>query len=329
MIKLWFPIICFSFSIVELCVAGDYTSVDLFSIPWGGGDDELLMEQRIVNDPGTPEDSTDDYIEPSMGPSLAVVDGDENVIISSYAFTQLKGFSSSGDLIFTIPNGEPDVEFLMAGRTYNQLFIDSLRRIHIAAFPPLYFVPVIDYTGNVIDCLFPFGSSSSNEIIEICLSPSGTMIFGDRTKGFVTYSGGEYFSGGSCGFLASDGKFYSAKAMSPTGLRLNRYEDPDSMGIASSREFTEIDFPGDSIYSAFILNGGGGDRLYAYVRTYDLNKYEIWEFDLTYNLISEIVFPPLDDAYDLIITPFVRRDGNIYEFRFRQDGFHVVRWSKE
>jgi hypothetical protein len=99
--------------------------------------------------------------------------------------------------------------------------------------------------------------------------------------------------------------------------------------MAESRELTEVPVAVDTLLGAGLLNGGDGNSLYVIMNINDYNTFEVWQFDLDYNFIDKLVLPVEEPYQDLRIFPLIRRDGNIYEFRFREDGFHVVRWSKE
>jgi hypothetical protein len=153
----------------------------------------------------------------------------------------------------------------------------------------------------------------------------------ESTRRVITYADGQFFNGGSTGFLASNGSYYSVRALYPSTLVFNKYENPDTAGVAATRQFTEVEFPDDSISASEILNGGGGNNLYVYIRklVVDYFTFEVWEFDLEYNLLAKAIFPPAENKYDWFITPFVSRDGSIYEFRCLDDGVHVVKWTKE
>jgi hypothetical protein len=59
------------------------------------------------------------------------------------------------------------------------------------------------------------------------------------------------------------------------------------------------------------------------------SSYEVWEFNLGYNLKSKVVFPLAENIYKWFIKPFVSHDGTIYEFRCLDDGLHVVKWTKQ
>ncbi len=131
--------------------------------------------------------------------------------------------------------------------------------------------------------------------------------------------------------MASNMYYYSAIAPDPHILSFNKYINPDSLGTPSYNEIMDISLKEDSLDYAEILNGGDGSSLFVYVlnNDHDRSHYEVWEYDLAYNLLNKIIFPLANNKYDWAIGPFVSRNGTIYEFRCLDDGLHVVKWVKQ
>jgi hypothetical protein len=52
-------------------------------------------------------------------------------------------------------------------------------------------------------------------------------------------------------------------------------------------------------------------------------------YDSDFNLVNEITMGEYDNPYLWNISPFLRQDGIIFEFRVLQEGLEIIRWSKE
>ena len=306
-----------------------YVDNELFMIPWGESSDQLRIEPLTFDDPGTPEDSTDDIPQPGSGPSLTFIDEAGNVLVGSYVFQQLKGFTNAGQLIFDYSYGSEEYKQDMYLETIAGIYVDSLKDLYILGFPDRDFVAKTDYEGNVIDSLLPFGSSSGTEIMDMSWSTNGSIFFYDFTRGWKMLSNGEYFAGGSSGFLANNGSFYAAIIEDSVTIKFNKFENPDSAGHAESRQYTNVSFSSEAIYSCKIMNGGDGDHLFVEARRMDYITYEVWVFDMNYVRLDRIILPSASTQYDWRVPPFVWINGSVYEFRVMDDGLHVIKWTKE
>jgi hypothetical protein len=309
--------------------AGSYISTELFSIEWGDDEVQLKVTPVEIIPPDSGILAADYEVHAGAGPTGVFVDDDENFIFYSYDFWQLKGFNNVGDLIFNYSYGEAEVNPDIYDGKVDAIYIDSNLKMYVVNFPGRSFIPVVDYEGNILDKLYPFAPDLSVPVLSLYWKSNGDICFYSRESGYVTYSEGNFSPGGTPGFLAMNGSYYSATETSPTTIRFNRYENPDTRGIAENREITEISFPGESIYTAVLLNGGDGSHLFVLKREDTIGGDEIWELDLDYNLLDRIQLECWleDSIWD--ITPFVGHGGAIYEFRCLEDGVHVIRWSKE
>jgi hypothetical protein len=316
-----------------MAMASQYAASEITTIQWGNANDALSILEPHVEGKGT-ENS---FKEPGMGPRVASVDRNGNFIFASIELNYLKGFDVDGQLLFDLMIEGIPIYQRLAGRAIRSLLVDS-SFIYIVSADGLPIIPIIDYDGNIVDSLVPFGEVTSIEIGYLSLNYDASLsIMGFIRSDFqtdiwvMTYKDNDYIPGGSIGFLASNGSYYAGWANSIHSLGFNRYNDPDT--AEQTEDVTEkvIDCPGDSIRSASILNGGDGNRLYVYIRKLvdGYITFEVWEFDLEYTLLAKAVFPYAENKYDWFITPFVSRDGTIYEFRCLDDGLHVVKWTKQ
>jgi len=307
----------------------EWIDEQLFTIPWGPDSAQLKISPPLIDDQDTPADTTDDIIWPGGGPEVALVAENEDFIFASYDKCQLKGFDRSGSLIFNYSYGEGQYVPEMYSGTVQDVVVDSLNLIYISSFPPITYVPVLNFSGEIVDSLYPFNNDSSRQVDAIYLDPNGEFIFLNMTSGFMTFKHGNFEAGGSGGLIASNGSYYSATVLDSVTLRFNRYEDPNPSGSGQTRQYTILNFPSAGFETAYIIRGGNGDTLYVDVRKNDYISYEVWIFDLSYNLLDKLQLAPIDNQYDWRVPPFVARDGSIYEFRVMDDGLHVIKWTKQ
>lgn len=303
------------------CLCAEYTSTDLFTIPWGSGENELFILPAEITDSGV--------LAISEGPRIAFVDQLGNVVFSSFQTYQLKGFSNSGELIFDFSTDGADFNPEMYDETPENIYVDSLMRLYIQSDPGTKYVPVIEYSGEIVEKIRPFRQNPNATINYMSWSPDGVLFFFNREYGWVTYSDGESRAGGSTGFLASNGSFYSVTRKTANSLQFKKFENPDSTTLAETRESTEVPVDVDTLVAAGLINGGDGNSIYVILAINSYFNFEIWQFDLDYNNIDKLSLTSEKPYEGIAINPFIRDDGNIYEFLAREDGLHVIRWSKE
>jgi hypothetical protein len=315
-----------SFSVAK---SVEYDSDEYIVIQWGEGFSELKITPPTIN--GIISDTTDYDIEPGDGPTEIFIDKLGNIIVGSYNFRQVKGFDVNGNLLFNFsPNESPTDPDICRGQPCN-LYVDTLLHLYTTSFPEVPFIPVISYAGTLLQKLYPFNDSSAT-ISLMTWSTSGDLTFFCKEHGFETYSGGQFTQGGSPCFLANDGYYYASyKDEITEKFTFGKYFNPDKWGNFDSTYTFETSIPADSFYSAELLTGGDGNLLYSFV---DFNRdtsqlFGIFIFDLNYKIVAEIDMAQPEGIYDLIITPFISKDGSLYEFRVRDDGLHVIKWTKE
>jgi hypothetical protein len=315
------------FLLYPICLQAEYISSELFVINWGDGDNQLKFRPRevVYHDPGGVAPGYDE--DPGSGPSDVFVDIEENFVFYSFDNGQIKGFNNQGDVIFDYSYWQPDYKPEFYHNNINGIYVDSHLRLYIV--DDRNFVPVIDYEGNLLDSLYPFYPDLSVPILSIYPKYNGDICFYGKDRGFATYSNGEFKPGGTPGFLAANGSYYSIWSYSLHSIEFVKYEDPDISGDTESREYTEIEFPEETIYAAAIYPGGDGSKLYVAVSPDSIGGGEIWELDFDFNLLDKFTHNIWtgDEVWGL--SPVIHPNGNIYRFRCLEDGLHVIRWSKE
>ena len=306
-----------------------YRAQELFTINWGDEIDEFKFSGPTHN--FNPEDSTDD-VDPGSGPSAAYVDKENNIIIVSNDYRQIKGFTPDGNVIFSFsPQETPGFDSICWDRP-SSIYVDSNALIYVGSFEPMPYVPVVDFHGDIVDKLYPFPDSESSKIIMLKWSPIGRLYFCERVRDWVSYYNGEFSKTGWAGLLANDGYFYSASwdDEKPYVLYIYRRGGVDSSGHAEYVYTMEIDLGQDSLSYAEELLGGDGNNIYVYAGIYPDSFYRdvIWVYDLNFDKVDELMFPLEEEESYLSIMPFVSAAGEIYEFRFLHDGLHVIKWKK-
>jgi len=204
-------VLLISLGVDGFAIAGEWLSTELCVIGWDGSGYNLFSEMA-VNDPGTPEIASDDYIEPTRGPHMAIVDRDENIIVASRGLQQLVGFNSSGKLIFNFSHKSsgytPDIfEYIP-----KIIYVDTLSRLYIVTSPPLEYVSVVNYDYEVLEKIRPYPRDRSAVINSLNWASDGTLFFRSPRYGWMTYADGEFSPGGS-------GDFYAAAMIDCLGLR--------------------------------------------------------------------------------------------------------------
>ncbi len=306
---------------------GEYTSTELFIIPWGDAENQLkLMPPEIIYyDPGGVASGYED--DPGSGPSEVFVDRDENFIFYSFDNGQLKGYNNQGQVIFDYSFWQPDYNIDFYRNNINGVYVDSLKRLILV--DDRNFVPIIDYDGNLVDKLYPFEPDSSVPILSLYPKANGDICFYGKGRGFVTQSNGVFEPGGSPGFYASDSTYYSVWSYSLHTIEFVKYQNPDTSGNTELKEYTVMEYPQETILGAAIYPGGDGRRIYVAVIPDTTGGGEIWELDLSYNILEKFTHNVWSGDEIWGLAPFIHPNGNIYRFRCLDDGLHVIRWAKQ
>ena len=324
----WIILIIFGAILSASSAQTDYNSTKLCIIDWYGRG-YSLFSPKVVNDPGTLENSHNAYVEPARGPNVAILDTNENIIIASRDLQQLVGFNNSGGLIFNYSYRSCGYSPDTFDYTPDNIYVDSQSRLYIQTAPGLDYIPILNYKCKIIEKIRPFSQDRHAIINLLNWAPEGTLFFRNPRYGWVTYANGKSIPGGSGDFYASDSNFYHLYQTGHAAVTFERSYDPDSFAVPATKSDSTIVLSSVDILSADLLKGGSGEILYVLMRLENKNHLEIWQFDLTYKLLNKLAFPDYAALDDWRINPFIGRDGNIYEFKCLKDGLHVVRWSRK
>jgi hypothetical protein len=307
-----------------------YRATELFAVQWGQEQNELRIGEPFVEDVKlTPQDSTDDVTFPGGGPDQGFVDKEENCYFSSYKFGYFKGYDHTGNLIVDYSKSSPgfDTEYFQSGVI--RFYMDTTGLVYFLGFPRRDYVAVADQNNNLLAKLNPYGEDSGVIINNFYPSSDDQLSFylDDGTR--YTYSAGHFTNGGAMGWKAADGFYYYANMTDAEHLRFMKYQNPDLHGVLSNLQETVLPLTDRQIdYAEFL---GVDDSLFIYVyviETMPETAYRVLKFNGTYSLVDEILLSVVSNRFEWNLTPFLRNDGNVYEFQVMDDGLHVFRWSR-
>jgi len=320
-----FPILLLLFS---LAAAQDFTATEILFIEWGDGPNQLKICEPFIE--YNPEDSSEFTITDCGGPDMAFVDKNENFYFTLYYFKGFKAFRSDGSLLFDYSEGTPgyNPEFYRNG--VGEFYVDSLCRIYINASLDYDYVAMVDTMGNLLAKLSPYGAGSGNRMVSFDRNSDDALQFWVRhagsTLGF-TYRA-DNFTPGGCSWLAKDGICYTVRILDSLTIEFKKYGDCDSLGRAGWRDIQTRQYPLEMI-SAHLLGVDDDMNLFLTIQTAQDLVLRVAVYDTLFQLQTEFVRPSPDNRYDWGLGPFMRHDGNVYEFRCLDDGMHIYRWVRE
>lgn len=310
----------------------DYSSNEILVIPWGEGSNELEILDSYWEYNEGPNPDSSKHREAGGGPSKVFVDRQENFYFMSYEIGYLKGFDNSGSVIVDYTEEKDEFSRQLFGGMYINFYVDSLGRIYCAGNEIIKpYVTVVDRNSNILDKLYLREHASSFGCTLIDWGSDDVLTFLCFEKGMYTYRNGQFLEGGSEDWYAADGYYYSGRTGGPSSIKLVKMTNPDTTGLPGWADTTYIPYePGNLISGGLI---GVDDSMTFYfdfldststqwgVRVYNSNLVLLDEFRLLPRRENQYLW---DTPY-----PFLRHDGNIYEFHCRDDGMHVFRWSKQ
>lgn len=317
----------FLFSPGILCA--EYTVTEILFIPWGEGEEQLKIAlPHGLDVHGTPFNYCDDTYEIlGGGPSYGFVDQVDNIYFSSYEHNYLKVFDPTGRLILDFSQGHPVYDSIIGHYSMGYFYVDTLCQIYVLSSQSLDHIPVIDTLGNLINKLNPVGIGSGVEILRIFPNSLDNLTVLCRNENYYFYTNNSFLPGGSNGWRAVDGFYYSAARNDSSNIGFTAFSDSDIEGNKSDLSHFIVPF-GSNILHARLLGVDDNMNLYVFI-TESVTDTKVRVYNADYQLQDEIILAPRSNKYHWHIWPFMRTDGTLYEFRCLDDGLHVVRWSKK
>ena len=310
----------------------EYTDTEILYIPWGDGPNELEIREPYREYSEDDPADTVGFLEPAYVPNKAFVDRDENIYFSSLQVYYFKGFNTNGQVIVNYSMGKTQFHDEFFRGLFDGFYVDSVGRIYCNGNELAgAYVAVADKNDNLLDKLNPLGIESGVPTSLFSWGSDDVLIFDSETGGFYTYHDNQFSPGGTIGWRARDGIFYKTERKDPYNIGIIRAHNPDSTGRPASEDTTYIPYePGDLITTGIL---GIDDNSHFYISCVDSSSADknIRVYDRDLKLLDEFsLVPKQGDTYLWESPrPFLRHDGNVYEFHCRDDGMHVFRWNKK
>jgi hypothetical protein len=260
------------------------------------------------------------------------VDREENIYFISDGIGYFKGFDPYGQVIVNYSRGKTEFHHEFFRGMFSGFYVDSIGRIYCNGNESNgAFVAVADRNNNLLDKLNPLGLSSETAVSISNWGSDDILIFDSWGYGYSTYMNGQFQPGGSRGWRAKDGHFYWGRPANLSSILLLRYANPDTSGRPAVVDTFYISFEFNNLESGGLI--GVDDNINFYIDYRDSTRTHdgIRIYDQNLQLIDEIQYLPRQENIYMWDTPypFLRYDGNVYEFHCRDDGMHVFRWSKQ
>ncbi len=312
--------------------SAEFTSAQILYIPWGGAPSELEIREPYREYGDDIEPDTIGFLVPAYVPDRAFVDRDENIYFSSYKVRYFKGFDVNGNVIVDYSAGKTEFHDEFFRGMFRNFYVDSLGRIYCNGNDLAgAYVAVADRNDNLLDKLNPLGLESGMATSIFGWGSDDVLILSVEDHGLYTYKNNQSFPGGTIGWRAGNGIYYQTERKDSSTIGIIRAYDPNPGGRPASEDTTYIPYEPGNLISTSIL--GVDDIMRFYISCLDSSSVEknVRVYDQDLKLLDEFrLVPKQGDTYLWQSPlPFLRHDGNVYEFHCRDDGMHVFRWSNK
>jgi hypothetical protein len=329
--KLLFPIIIYLGCAFIGSAFGDFISSELCIISWGDGDNEIQITEPYREYSDGPRQDTIGYMHTGDGPGIFFIDKNDNIYIQS-SLQYFKGFHLDGIMFvdYSFSHAQYDYNSYFKGGAIN-FYVDSLCRIFVDGGFQNY-IAVVDTLYNLVAKISPDMADSSGFISISNRGSDDVLSISSDKIGCLTYKDNKFLDGGSfMGWLASDDYYYDIGETKDSVLYAMRFVNPgvrcypkslDSLFAFDMQEIIGCRLIGvDNDTLLYILYRPHADSLNDYIRVYD-RKGKITE--------QFMLIPQETNHYLYYINePFFRPDGSVYQFLCKDDGLHVIKWSKK
>lgn len=307
-----------------------YIKTEILFVQWGNGPKQLKINEPIVEE----SETGNQYLIPGGGPHQGFVDMNDIFYFGSRNPGYFKAFDLSGNVRINFDPQAPNYHDSLFGTSLERFYIDSLSRIYFESLGPRDFVAIADTNGNLLDRLNPLGVGSRVNVNMVGVNSDDVISFSCWNNGFYTYSNGMFTEGGTSAWKARDGFYYYALRANSPNIRFYKFPRATLGGGFEDLDTLLIPFTGNSDGFIFL---GLDDSLKIYLLTVtnipgsNISNYGIQIFSNAFVLKDEINFDPTNENRFMwhVSEPFVRRDGSIYEFRCKDDGLHVIKWTRQ
>jgi hypothetical protein len=307
-----------------------YAPEEMCVIPWGNNVDQLKVLEPHYED----SEGGVDYLIPTGGPNQAIVDMNDIIYVSSAIPGYFKGFDLNGNATIDFSPGSQNYNDSLFEGSVQKFYVDSLSRIYFQSRSPRDFIAMADTSGHVLSALNPFGESSNINIEIIGFNSQDIISTLCWYKGYYTYKNGVFMEGGSTAWLARDGNYYDATIQKNRIIKFWKFNNPDLDDKPLNLDTLLVPLLGNS--DGFIFLGLDDETNIYLLTTKATTQDYIYDhgiqiYNNQFKLMQEFSFPPTEKNTYMWYKPepYIRRDGNIYEFRCLDDGLHVIRWSRK
>jgi hypothetical protein len=342
-----------------------YKVTEVLVIPWGDDPNQLAIQAARLDSESLPDTIPID----GAGPTKGFVDRQGNIFIGSDNLNYLKGFDDAGGVIIDLEAGAAvdSNQFDSTNDAYSDsanddstdnypseniqpspaigdiyhinglytFYVDTNSHIYIEGMFGCSYIPVVDFTGKIIDRIGTPNSESGAVVSNLKWSSDDILTFIDgNTYEYYTYRDGEVNQTDDGDWLAKDHFYYYVGAPSDTALFFSRdgdatYDDSYADSIVYSEKLMDVTgiFPAllgvSDDFKVFVLfppvEGAADDK--QIVRVYDRDFQQIDEFVIPRQMPNKYGWKFMD----LFMRPM---DGSVYDFRVKNDGLHIMRWTK-
>ena len=336
-------------------VNADYKPEKFLFLRYGESDSELFITPPVY-DAQSPQDSV--ILSPAIGPDLAVVDMQDNVIFGSTADATIQGFDKNGKQILALfyaaildsstdsvsaVDEFPDeplssIEPNKIGSPYQipglaNISIDTKSRLYIEAASDQNYIAIVNLDGIMTGRIYPPDFGLDINLQDMIMSSENVLSFLDnRLYDTYTYRKGKLYLGGLMGWLAHDNFYYSAEInKDKKTIDFSILGDPKTPAVADAFRMQSIPIPDNLDYCGVM---GVSDDMRIFVTGNSLDE-KLGQMILVFNTKLEMIVQfrmkkEIRNKLQLSAPlPYFRPDGVIFEFRCEDDGMRIIRWSDD
>jgi hypothetical protein len=341
-----------------------YKPTEVLVIPWGDGPNQLAIQAARLDSAALPDTIPID----GAGPTKGFVDRKGNIFIGSDNMNYLKGFDKTGNVIVDLEGDtaasinrydstydaysdseddysaddyttESDLPDPVIGDTYhiNGLYIfyvDDNSHIYIEGMFGSKYIPVVDFSGKIVDRLGTPNSASGAVMSNLKWSSDDILTFIDgNTYEYYAYHNGRISPTDNGDWLAKDHFYYYVGAPSDSVVMFSRTGNAAfNPAYADSATYSQKPIDVTGIFPA-LLGVSDDMRLFVLFPPMDGaadTRQIIRVYNRDFQQIDDIIIPrQISNKYnwrvmDLFLRPL---DGAVYDFRVKNDGLHVMRWA--
>jgi len=317
-------LILFTILLWPACLLANYSPSEILVIPWGDGPNELGIREPYM-EMLSPDDSDSLYEVwfPSGGPHLGFVDINDNIYFASYSISYLEGFHNDGESFVEFLHSSPGFNPDLFQGGVSEFYVDSDGLIYISSM--LAYIAIADTLGNLLNRLIPPGYESNEPVSLLFYNFDDELTISAWDQNYK-YKDGEFSENGYSAWKASDGYYYRAKKYDESSFIFMKFQTYDHI------DTFYVSFDGH-LHLGSLLGIDLNDQFFLRFTEEEVDiPLGVLILDNEFNEIDRFeLLPRPENQYLWYVhnSPFLRGDGNVYQFLCEDDGMHIIRWSKE